>query len=87
MYVPVTPSIPDYMNSTSNSDPQQSDKSLNTFSGPGSLTHDSGGLTPEERASQPYPFNAFVPHLWPAYMGLPPSLHSDPILKTDSDDV
>ena len=35
------------------------------FEGPGEITHDADGLTPEERDSLPYPYNRFGPSIFP----------------------
>jgi hypothetical protein len=55
------------------------------FPGPEGITHDAGGLTPEERDAMPYPYNCFCPNNWPLYKGAPPTpeIKTDPVLKTD----
>lgn len=40
-------------------------KGQSVFDGPGEITHDADGLTPEERDSLPYPYNRHGPSMFP----------------------
>ena len=52
---------------------------------PEGLERDAAGLTAQEREAQPYPYNCFVPALWPG-PGAPPTFpptNGDQVFKTD----
>lgn len=57
---------------------------------PKGLERDAAGLTAQEREAQPYPYNCFVPALWPG-PGAPPTFpastadQGNEVLKTDQD--